>query len=160
MMQVSSANLLKQEIALWKSRQPLLRKPLRLFFLTFRSLDRCQLFSSAKIVWSRMIGFQQVRLCFFKIFSASQKLRQSQSGRRAERRQPCSGFIGFSRLVPLAKSVVGNPEVIGNSSVRRVAGVDRLEKGLGLFETQQSGRQASGRPTPLNAIRKLGESVV
>src|SRR4029077_4639149 len=144
MMQVSSTNLLKQKIALRKSHQPLLGKPLGFFFLPFRSEDRSQLFSRAKIVWSRMIGFQQIRLCLFQISFACQKLRQSQSGCRAEGGQPRSCFIRFSRLVTLAETVVRNSEVIGNSSVRHVAGVDGLEKGLGFFETQQSGRQASG----------------
>src|SRR5579864_418929 len=140
MMQVRPANLLKQKIALRKSHQPLLSKSLGFFFLPFRSEDRCQLFSRSKIVWSRMIGFQQIGLCLFQISFTCQKLRQSQSSCRAEGGHPRSSFIRFSRLVTLAQTVVGNPEVIGNSSVRCVAGVNGLEKGLGFFETQQSGR--------------------
>ena len=87
-----------------------------------------------------MIGFQQVRLRLFQISFACQKLRQSQAGRRAEGRQPRSCFIRFSCLVTLAETVIGNPEVIGNSSIGRVAGVNGLEKGLRFFETQQTGR--------------------
>src|ERR1700693_204966 len=159
MKQVRSSDLLEQEVTLRESRQPFLGKGLRSPLLPFLLQDRRQLLSRTKIVWSCVTARLQINLGLLQISFAGRQLGQSQSCRRAKGRHTRRGFEGCSCVTILTETVVGNPEVVRDFGIRCIAGINRFEKGLGLFEMQQTRTQAADSLTPLNAIRELGQSL-
>src|SRR5215831_2433221 len=154
------SSLFTEEITQRKACEFLIRKSFRLFALSQRFSNGCQLFYDAQIFRSGLQTQRQQFLGFLELACASLQFSETQGGRSAKVGQPQSFAVSVSRLFLSFESFIRNSQIVGNFRVTGVSVMNLSKPRQCFLKAIHAGLESSSSFQQFKAARKFLEGLL